>query len=74
MLDLFLEACRRNMNMLLRLNTVNQAGGVIADTARAEAAAAAEELMLACWAASQLIHAAAPGAAACLLPVCLSVR
>lgn len=27
MLDLFLEACRRNMNMLLRLNTVNQAGG-----------------------------------------------
>ena len=29
--------------------------------------------MLACWAASQLIHAAAPGAAACLLPVCLSV-
>ena len=27
MLDLFLEACRRDMNMLLRLNTVNQAGG-----------------------------------------------
>ena len=70
MLDLFLDACRRDMNMLLRLDTVNQAGGVIADTA----AAAAEELMLACWAASQLIHAAAPGAAACLLPVCLSVR